>query len=765
MATADGRVVIDCDLNDKGFSRGISGVEKKVKGLTAVVGKLGAAISAAFAVKAIIDFGKECVELGSNISEVQNVVDTAFGDMAYKVEAFSETAIQNFGMSRLAAKKTASTYMAMAKGMDLSDEAASNMALSLTGLTADVASFYNITQEAADVKLKSVFTGETESLKDLGVVMTQTNLKAYALSQGITKEISDMTQAEQVALRYGYVMKSLSLAQGDFAKTSDSWANQTRILSMQWQEFMSVIGQALITILTPLVKVLNQIVSVLIIAANAFNSFISSVFSDSTDQMEQTKTTANDVGDSISASVDNQEDLTKATEETAKAQKSLLAGFDEINQLGSDSASDKKGSTSGAVNIEIPEFEAKEITKSQLPSFFKKLYAAIKPIVDMVKWLFSYVKEGIALVKGAVTDTWQTIYPAIVEYCKMAASTVGSVFKEVKKIFDMIWRDAIAPALVIVAKIWSDMWTGIVDVWNTYGAPIFEKIRIAIQNVSSIFQNAWATILQPIWKTIISVVDELWTNHLKPLRDKITGFVAKLIAAALDIYNKFIAPVANWFIDTFGGTISGVISGIISEIGTILGVIATAAGYIVDALGGVLDFVVGVFTGDWSRAWEGVKNIFKGLWNGIVTILEGAVNLIIRGINWLISQLNKINFTIPDWVPAIGGKSVGINISAVREISIPRLATGAVIPPNREFMAVLGDQKHGNNIEAPEDLIRKIVREEAGGVTSDYLLREILDAIREGKVITVGKRQLGQVVSEALSSMSRSAGTSVLTTR
>lgn len=126
-------------------------------------------------------------------------------------------------------------------------------------------------------------------------------------------------------------------------------------------------------------------------------------------------------------------------------------------------------------------------------------------------------------------------------------------------------------------------------------------------------------------------------------------------------------------------------------------------------LGGLIDFIAGVFTGDWERAWDGVKRIFKGVWNGIVVVLESAVNLVIKGINWLISKLNTIQIKIPDW---LGGGSFGFNIRPITEVHIPRLAQGAVIPPNREFMAVLGDQKHGTNIEAPADLIRQIVREE-----------------------------------------------------
>lgn len=154
-----------------------------------------------------------------------------------------------------------------------------------------------------------------------------------------------------------------------------------------------------------------------------------------------------------------------------------------------------------------------------------------------------------------------------------------------------------------------------------------------------------------------------------------------------------------------GSVIPLVVAGIVAVIGAVLALTGNLEEFAVNLkeniLGGILDFITGVFTGDWEKAWDGVKKIFKGIWNGIVMILESAVNLIIKGINWLISKLNTIHFEIPDWVPIIGGKSFGINISPVSEIKLPRLATGAVIPPNREFMAVLGDQKQGTNIETP----------------------------------------------------------------
>ena len=181
---------------------------------------------------------------------------------------------------------------------------------------------------------------------------------------------------------------------------------------------------------------------------------------------------------------------------------------------------------------------------------------------------------------------------------------------------------------------------------------------------------------------------------------------------------------------------------------------------------GLIEFITGVFTGDWERAWNGIKDVFKGLWNSIVILLESAVNLIIKGLNWLISKINSISFEVPDWVPGIGGESIGPNIPSISEIQLPRLATGAVIPANREFAAVLGDQTHGNNLEGPEALFRQIVREEsgAGGDISRVIsiLQQILEAIKEGKIMMVDYDVFARIVHEANNSEGSRTGVALV---
>lgn len=808
MAAADGSIIIDVRAN--------------TQQATSALTKLAKLAATAFAVDKIIDFSKQAIQLGSDVAEVQNVVDVAFGDMSSAVDEFAQNAITNFGMSELAAKRTASTYMAMASNMGLSQDQAAEMSLTLTGLTGDVASFYNISQELADIKLKSVFTGETETLKDLGIVMTQANLEAYALSQGISKSISEMSQAELVTLRYNFVLDQLSLASGDFIRTQDSWANQTRILSMQWQEFMSIIGQALIQVLLPVIRVLNQIVSSLIDIANAFNAAISAIFGGATTQIQQTQAAVGDVSAGIDEAVDNQNALTDATKETNKEQQKSLATFDEINTLSSGTGGAGGSGGAGAGGVGLSQFTpitSENIVESgaenKILDLIERLKNAFQPFEDSFNRAFANISAGANRLFGVFRDIWNdirslgsplydwftnefttflnqfiltvgtivgglldsvamvlsdlwnrllfpalqqfitAILPALTEWSTQFLMTVELLFVEVKALFDQIWQDAFVPFLDLLADIWTGLWEGWLNVWNEYGEEIFSKIREAISNTFDTLQNIWETIAAPIWQTFMDTLDELWNEHFQPLWENIVEFVTLLGELALTIYNNFILPIVNWFVDTFGPGIAGAVSTVIEVLGGFVGIAVDVANGVLEALNGVLNFLIGVFSGDWERAWDGISQFFKGVWNGIVGALEGAINLIIRGVNWLISQLNKVSFSIPDWVPAIGGKSFGFNIPKISEVSIPRLAQGAVIPPNSEFLAVLGDQKQGTNIEAPLDTIKRALMEamrEAGGDNGGV---QQINLVVDGRV-------LAQVVVPQINRMTQQAGKPVL---
>ena len=211
--------------------------------------KIAKAIGSAFVVKQVIEFGKAAVGVASDLNEVQNVVDTTFGtEGALRINEWARNAAEAFGESELQAKQFTSTLGAMFKSMGVGQAATEGMSMSLAGLAGDMASFYNLDPTEAFEKLRSGISGETEPLKQLGINMSVVNLEALAMSMGIKKSYNEMTQAEQATLRYQYIMNATADAQGDFANTSDSLANQQRILQLEIQTLAAEIGQDLMPI-------------------------------------------------------------------------------------------------------------------------------------------------------------------------------------------------------------------------------------------------------------------------------------------------------------------------------------------------------------------------------------------------------------------------------------------------------------------------------------------------------------------------------------
>ena len=211
--------------------------------------KIAKAIGSAFVVKQVVEFGKAAIGVASDLNEVQNVVDTTFGaEGAIRINEWARNAAEAFGESELQAKQFTSTLGAMFKSMGVSQAATEGMSMSLAGLAGDMASFYNLDPTEAFEKLRSGISGETEPLKQLGINMSVVNLEALAMSMGIKKSYNEMTQAEQATLRYEYIMNATADAQGDFANTSDSLANQQRILQLEVQTLAAEIGQDLMPI-------------------------------------------------------------------------------------------------------------------------------------------------------------------------------------------------------------------------------------------------------------------------------------------------------------------------------------------------------------------------------------------------------------------------------------------------------------------------------------------------------------------------------------
>lgn len=465
-ADSAGQIGLDLVINQQQFNKQLGGIQNLAK-------KTGKMLAGAFAVKELTSFAKDCIELGSNLTEVQNVVDVVFPTMNKKVNEFAQNAVSTFGLSETMAKKFTGTFGAMANAFGFSEKESYKMSTALTGLAGDVASFYNISQDEAFTKLKSVFSGETETLKDLGIVMTQTALDQYALANGFGKTTSAMTEQEKVALRYAFVQQQLQNATGDFSRTSDQWANQIRILSLQFDSLKASIGQGLINLFLPIVKVINTVLGKLMTLANAFKSFTTMIMgkksTGASTSLDKTAASAGKVSDSLNKATGASNSLNKSTKkvgDTAKktAKKiSGLMGFDQINKLtetkgssGSKSSTPSSGTGSagsgtsgGTVDMgSLPAGEDEKATKlgkgyDNLRKAIDKLRVAFSAFSKVAIGAFKWIWKNMLVPLGKWT--MQKLAPKLIELLAAALNVLTAVCKALQPLWQWAWDHLFKP--------------------------------------------------------------------------------------------------------------------------------------------------------------------------------------------------------------------------------------------------------------------------------------------------------------------------------
>lgn len=854
-------------MDFSGASRKVNLLGRQFEGLGTIVKRIGFLVGSAFAVGKLIQFGKESIELGSNLSEVQNVVDVTFTTMSDKVNEFAKNAMTSAGLSETMAKQYVGTFGAMSKSFGFSESQAYDMSTALTQLTGDVASFYNISQDLAYIKLKSVFTGETETLKDLGVVMTQSALDQYALANGYGKTTSEMTEQEKVALRLAFVQKQLSAASGDFIRTSDSWANQVRVMQLQLQSLKATVGQGLINIFTPVLKVINILLGKLATLANAFKSFTELITGKKssgqtsgsgaglagTDAIADTADQYGQAADNAEKLADANKDNATATKKANKETKNYLSSLDEVHKAtstgsGSSSTPSSSGGSGGTGSSGLPS-SVGNVDYGNLAegeTALDKISDSAKKLADLLKKLWKPFQ-----------DAWKKEGKNTIDAANIALSGIAKLAKSVGKSLVEVWTNGTGTTMLTtmlriaqnVLKTIGNIASGFADAWN--------KNNVGTQIIQNI-ANALVVVMQFVEK--IAEDTATWAANLNfyPLLESISNLtstfapILESIGNVLEwIYNNIVLPMLKWVIETglptvinliadlvgfftdhqsiieaFGAALIGAfaagkiavlaksISGSITTVmdfakglialmtgsGGIIGgikAIATAIGpggifiaavtaciaigvllyknwdkikevagavwsWIKDKtitfvdgikskLSNLAEKIVSIWNGikssakeKWSAIWSTIKEVVKRIVDGIVDKFKGArdkvvdtfegiknkvkeiFNKVIGIVNGAIGTVNgaisgiESAFSFGPWkVPTpFGSKTIGFSASFPRVPTIPYLAKGAVIPPRSEFLAVLGDQKQGNNIETPEALLRKIVREETGGQQS-----------------------------------------------
>ena len=774
MSTNVGAVDFELLLNSNPFNKGIQTAGNTVQksGIESSLKSIGKAAIAAFSVGAVVNFTKSCLELGSNLSEVQNVVDVTFGNLNSEVDKFAQNAIEQFGLGQTVTKKYVGTFGAMAKAFDFNNQAALEMSETLTGLVGDVASFYNLSSDEAFTKLKSVFTGETETLKDLGIVMTQTALDQYAMANGFGKTTSAMTEQEKTALRYQFVLDKLSLAQGDFARTSDSWANQTRVLSLRFDELKATLGQGFINLFTPIVQGINWVISKLQILADAFKSFtefITGKKSDSSSSIGSVATDLSSVTDSADTASNAVSGIGSSAKKAAKDMKSLAA-FDtaQILQSNSDSDSSGNGGAGGSAGLDFGNSlsDTMQEANSEINAFMQKAYELIdlfkkgfsegfgefdfsilldeingikQSLIDIFtapevlnaanNWLETVVLNW-GRIAGSVASIGVTIADNLLggidkflnqnkqdlqnhlvrlfdisarssEISGKFAITVADIFsvfrgdtakqitadllaiftdsflgmQEIAMQFgnDLVYiitspinenkdliKQTLQGILEPISSILGTIKQGIQDtfskfweVYNTYISPAVENVKNGFSSILETVLTVWNENIKPILDEWAAKFDVLWSEHIQPMVNSFLEFIGKLINGLSELWNTWLVPIINWIIENVIPVISPILETLGNTFMSVFGAIGDILNGFWTALGGLIDFIVGVFTGDWEKAWQGicdfftglwesVKGIFSGIWEAIKGIVQAAINSVAAVIQTVLNTISSV---------------------------------------------------------------------------------------------------------------------------
>lgn len=465
---------------------------------------------------------------------------------------------------------------------------------------------------------------------------------------------------------------------------------------------------ALMTLAQPLVEVIIPAFTALVRILANIVSLIANVVSG------LFGTTAKDSA-AAAKSLNDQKNALKGVGSAAKSASRQLASFDEINKLNSDTG----GSTGGAI--------AADFSKIGNFDFLDAVSDKLKKIAQDV---FNMVKDVIGFFKNFFTGNWDEALGNVIDFVGHTCELLSDLLDFASEIFGSL-IDVIIEKCGLAGKPVGEMLLGIKD---------------TVQGVLGLISGILSLDLEKMKESVVQIM-----TGIKEFVFGIFDLISDGVMSLLDKFDELTDGKLRAIVDLAKSIVSAGIEGIKT------------------IFGGLTEFIAGVFTGDWKKAWEGIKDIFRGIWNTIVGILEAAVNLIIRGVNWIVDQLNKIHFDIPDWVPLVGGKSFGVNISHVNELKIPRLAQGAVIPPNKEFLAVLGDQTSGTNVEAPLSTIQQaaaqafaeMAPEFAAAIVQAFTASGTLGNIRniEGYAKTTAQKELslgrpssttGRWVSQAL---------------
>lgn len=682
MSTKVGDIFVRANLDDSGYQKGLN---KMSSSGSALASKLGKKLAVALSVGSLVAFAKKATEAGASLNAMGTIIDASLPHMTAQVDAFAKSAGAMFGLSETQAKGFVGKFASMASAMGYTEKQAYSMSTALTGLAGDVASYYHLSADDAYAKLGAVFTGETESLKQLGVVMTQTALDQFALQQGFGKTTAQMSELEKTTLRYQFVMDRLKLASGDFAKYANTWSGSIATIKLNWSNFMATMGQGIINILLPLLQVIAKVSNALTALGSRFVAWtrklmgiknpVTQTFGKPTqDALKSAGTGIDNVGQNLG----NAGKQAKQAKKQVQALKRELLGFDRITKLNKESGvttgnTGTSGSGGGggisAGGIDFSEAEADISTFSETAKDYLSkiklppaLTTALGELKDAFSHLFSVLKEAGLwawenVLKPIGEWTIDKLAPQGVETLASAVDALASGLDLVKNVVDLLYEPLLKPLF---------SYLGDKAVTVLQGLEIYLKnLKIAIEGAIVVVKG-----LKGAWDAISTLKKELTLS----IKDKFSKSW-KTIKSSWDAMKKKFKK----------GTVSFKLT----------------------------------LQDKFSKAFSKVQKAWNKIKGAKTTITLGFSNLVTKTWNALAGKVNS-------------ARNKSNIVKSLFPQPLPTLATGGYVKANTPQMAIIGDNKHEGEIVAPESKLRAMAQEVASGSNGEVvrLLSAILTAVQ-----------------------------------
>lgn len=672
--------------NLSNFQRNVSSIMGKVAGIFAAI-KIGEVIK---------DGVKDAMSIETSIENINRTMQgsaKAFGDWV-------KSQSQAYGMSIQEGYKYGSTYSNLISSFQSNTKEIANSTQELMKATSIIASKTGRTFEDTAERIRSGMLGSTEAIEDLGVYTQVSMLE----STEAFKQLADGKTWQQLNFQTQQQIRLAAILEQTYARYGTTLADTAQTRHNQFiaslKNVQLTLGQAFLPIYNAILPPLTIFMNALSKAISIIAQFTTALFGKPKAAKQQTESIASQTS-AVSGLGDSLDDTADSANSAKKAIKSL-AGFDEINTLNQSNGSTGGSGGSSGGGIDTSGFDLGEggflssttEVSEKIQAFadkIKKCFGDLKNFIIQNKEVIISALAGIAAAFTTyfVISNWATIIGGIQGAFSALGAAIGGISLPILAISALIgilvgnivylWQtnENFRSSVIevwnsikeFISTVLTDIGSILTSLWNKYGQTLLDNLKGFMESVQNIIVSIWESIIKPIITNALDMLTWLWDNHLKGVIEELGEFIMKLTNGALEIWNKFISPVVNFLVKTLGPIFVTVFNYIVDSVGTAIAFISDIVKSLLKVFGGITDFLVGMFTGNWRKAWQGVQNIFKGIFDGLVSIAKWPLNMIIDLVNTAISGINSMIRVI--------NKVPGINISTVPKI--PKLAKGGII--------------------------------------------------------------------------------------